>query len=179
MCRTIAYKSQKILLNFSLMFMIIIFLSHKFQRNVLTNPRKYSLTIFFKVKEWLNIFNPFIQDSLDQWQSMSIKNLALIQNSSQCRSMPIDSNQYRSIPINADRCWSIGIERNWSAMIGIDQHWAMIEGVLFIKYKNWKFCSGDHKLKVCIFSYLAKTLWNIFLLWKHLFLEIVSFVENV
>ncbi len=65
------------------------------------------------------------QDSLGQCP-MPMKILALIRNTSQCGSLPINDNQFWSTWI--DRQWLvlIGIGINEGILISIDRHWAMI-----------------------------------------------------
>ncbi len=79
----------------------------------------------------------------DQCRSMAIKILALIRNSSQLRSLPINADQFLSISLNSDQCRSmpinarssridlalIDIDRHWSTLIDIDRHWSTLIGI--------------------------------------------------
>ncbi len=95
----------------------------------------------------------YFQDSPDQCP-MPIKIMALIRNTSQCRSLPINADQFRSIPLNVDQCrlmpdqaelirhWSAltvftnvlmmpwsGIDRHWEKLIRIDRQWSALRGI--------------------------------------------------
>ncbi len=100
-----------------------------------------------------------------QCQSMPIKIMVLIRNTSQCRSMPINADQNHG----NGRHWShwlavIGNDRYWSASGSISGFWSVLIGIGHWYRESWYFIG---KLDLTLLSLVPKFLIADCTLHKH------------